>query len=639
VRQKDVYHNSFEQTYREPFGAAPKGSNVTLTIDVLDHFQVSHVMLHYILDRTDDERIKEMDLYSEEHHYNSYETSITMPEEPQLIWYFFQIILQDGTIYYGRENIFESGEGRVYDHIPPSWQITVYDHEYETPDWWKNATMYQIFPDRFYAAGEIDMSKAPKTSLMHSHWENDPIYIRNERGEVIRWDFFGGNLQGIIEKLDYIQSLGVTVIYLNPIFEAESNHRYDTGDYHTVDRLLGSKEDLEQLIKEAADRNIEIMLDGVFSHTGSNSIYFNREGQYDSLGAYQSKESPYYTWYKFYNYPNEYEAWWGVGTLPTLNKENEDYQNFLIHNKDSVIKTWQKSGMKHWRLDVADELTDDLIKQINTQLKKYDKSSVLLGEVWEDASNKTSYGKRRDYFLGGVLDSVMNYPLRRIMLDFMKGDVDAYFVDRRLTTLSEHYPKQYFYALMNMLSSHDVERIKTMLEGYLPDHYSQKHKEDLVDRQVRALSLWLYAFPGVPSLYYGDEAGLTGGADPDNRKPYPWEREDQDLLSWYKKIGEWRRDHQALRTGNWKSFAFHGDVYGFERWITNEIDAFGEKAPDEQIVYLMNRNHQEKISVSLSVTKGKWQHTENKKRIFKAKKGNLTLELEPCESMLLRLMQ
>lgn len=639
MKQKDMYHHSFEEAYREPFGAAPKGSSVSLTIDIHTHFDVSHVILHYILDRKDEGRTKEMDLYSEEHHYNSFETTVKMPEDPQLVWYYFEVVLKDHTLFYGRHNIFESGEGRVYDHIPPSWQITVYDPHYETPDWWKNATMYQIFPDRFYSAGEVDPSNAPKTSLIHAHWENDPVYIRNERGEVIRWDFFGGNLKGITEKLDYIASLGVSVIYLNPIFEAESNHRYDTGDYHSIDPLLGTKEDFEYLIQEAKKRNIEIMLDGVFSHTGSNSIYFNREGEYDSLGAYQSKDSPYYPWYSFHHYPDEYDAWWGVGTLPTLNKENADYQDFLIHKDNSVIQTWQKSGMNHWRLDVADELSDELIRQIYQQLKKKDSESVLLGEVWEDASNKTAYGKRRDYFLGGVLDSVMNYPLRRVMLDFMKGDLDATSVHKRLTTLCEHYPKQYFYALMNMLSSHDVERIYTMLEGYLPDEWSEDEKNKLVTRQVKALSLWLYAFPGVPSLYYGDEAGVDGGADPDNRKPYPWGRENEEFLSWYKQIGEWRKSHVVLRTGHWQSYDLNEDVYGFERWIKNGVDAFGEAASDERVLFLFNRNPNKKHKVTVDVEKGKWQHLENKKRIFRARQGELKVELEPNESFLLRFMQ
>ncbi|MCA1020660.1 glycoside hydrolase family 13 protein [Halobacillus litoralis] len=639
MRQKEMYHNSFEESYREPFGAAPKGSAVTLKLDVLNRHRVSHVILHYILDRTDHEKTKEMDVCSEEHQCTTYETTIKLPESPQLIWYFFEIISEDRTLFYGRERSNESGEGRVYDYIPPSWQITVYDPAYETPEWWKNATMYQIFPDRFYTAGDIDMKKAPETSLVHAHWENDPVYIRNERGEVIRWDFFGGNLQGITEKLDYLETLGITVLYLNPIFEAESNHRYDTGDYHKIDELLGTKEDFETLIEEAGKRGMEVMLDGVFSHTGSNSIYFNREGKYDSLGAYQSKNSPYYSWYTFHNYPDEYDAWWGVGTLPTLRKENEDYQNFLIHDENSVIKTWQESGMKHWRLDVADELTDDLIRQIYTQLKKKDASSVLLGEVWEDASNKSAYGKRRDYFLGGVLDSVMNYPMRRILLDFVKGDMDAYTVHRRLMTLCEHYPKEYFYAVMNMLSSHDVERIYTMLADFLPDDFSDEQKEKLILKQIKALSLWIYAFPGVPSLYYGDEAGLTGGADPDNRKPYPWGREDQELLDWYTKIGKWRQEHDVLRTGHWKSFALDDDVIGFERWNDNNVDHFGNEASNERVLFLFNRNLREKREINIPIQKGKWQQLENKKSIFSSKNNWLTIKLDPSENMILRLMK
>lgn len=639
VKQKEMYHNSFEASYREPFGAAPRGSAVTLAIDVHARYQASQVILHYILDRTDDEHTKKMDVRSEGHQQASYEVTIEMPEEPQLIWYFFEVVLADQTLYYGRERSNESGEGKIYEHIPPSWQITVYDPAYRTPKWWKNATMYQIFPDRFYCEGELSLEKAPETSLVHAHWENDPVYIRNERGEVIRWDFFGGNLDGIRSKLSYIQSLGVTVIYLNPVFEAESNHRYDTGDYHKIDPLLGDKEAFETLIEEASSYGIEVMLDGVFSHTGSNSIYFNREGKYDSLGAYQSKDSPYYSWYTFHQYPDDYDAWWGVGTLPTLNKENKDYQNFLVHDEDSVIKTWQRSNMNHWRLDVADELTDDLIRQIYRQLKKENESSVLLGEVWEDASNKTAYGKRRDYFLGGVLDSVMNYPVRRIMLDFMKGEMDGYSVYRRLLTLCEHYPKEYFYAVMNMLSSHDVERIKTMLTGFLPASFREEGAEGMVRKQIKALSLWMYTFPGIPSLYYGDEAGLTGGADPDNRKPYPWGREDEDLLDWYRNIGKWRQDHDALRTGHWQPFALDKDVFCFERWVDNGVDHFGDQASDGRFLYLFNRNHYEQREVDIPIEKGKWQHLENKKRIFSSKNNRLTLELEPGESMLLRMMK
>lgn len=638
MRQMDICHNSFDINYREPFGAVARGSNVTLTIDVHSRLDVSRVVLHYILDKSDQEHTKVMDLYSEEHQYNSFEGVVAMPDEPQLVWYYFEIITTDTTYYYGRVNIEESGEGVIYEQVPPSWQITVYDERYDTPKWWKHATMYQIFPDRFYRENEPDLKKAPKSSLMHTHWENDPYYIRDEDGGVVRWDFFGGNLEGITKKLDYIQSLGVTVIYLNPIFEAESNHRYDTGDYHKIDPLLGTKEDFEHLIKEAKIRGIEIMLDGVFSHTGSNSKYFNQRDEYDTLGAYQSKESPYYSWYQFHNYPDEYEAWWGVGTLPTLNKEDKSYQNFLIHDKDSVIKTWQQSGLNHWRLDVADELTDDLIKQIYQQLKKEDSSSVLLGEVWEDASNKSAYGKRRDYFLGGVLDSVMNYPLRDLMLHFMKGEVDAYYVNRRLLTLSEHYPKPYFYALMNMLSSHDVERIKTMLDEFLPVNIEEAKRAGIIQAQVKALSLWLYAFPGVPSLYYGDEAGLTGGEDPDNRKPYPWGAEEDELMTWYKNIGAWRKEHKALRTGSWMPLELHQDVFAFERWTANGVDYFGDEANDEHIIFLMNRNMDEEVEVSIPARKGKWQHLDNKRRIFQTKNDQLTLKVQPSECFLLRHM-
>ncbi|MDQ0300661.1 4-alpha-glucanotransferase [Salibacterium salarium] len=636
MRQRDLYHNSFQLQYREPFGAVPKGSNVSLKLDIHQWYKVSQVNLHYIYDKKDDHHIQAMELNKKVRPYHRYESRITTPEEPQLLWYFFEVVTDNHSLYYGREEVFESGAGHIYDHIPPSWQITVYDPVYQTPNWWKHATMYQIFPDRFYRSGTVDVTHAPKTSLLHTHWDDEPLYIFNEKKEVTRWDFFGGDLQGVIAKLDYLQSLGVTVLYLNPIFEAESNHRYDTGDYHTIDPFLGDKNDFIELIDKAADCNIEIMLDGVFSHTGSNSKYFNREGQYSTLGAYQSKDSPYYEWYTFHNHPYDYETWWGVGTLPTLNKENQDYQDFLIYDKESVIKTWQQRGMKNWRLDVADELPDDLIKKIYKQMKNDDESSVLLGEVWEDATNKTAYGKRRDYFLGGVLDSVMNYPLRRIMLDFMKGEIDAGVVHRKLMTLREHYPKHYFYSLMNMLSNHDVERIKTVLEKNVLAHPMEERKE-IVKAQVKALSLWLYSFPGIPSLYYGDEAGLTGGKDPDNRKPYPWGKEDRELISWYKKLGSWRNKFTALRTGHWKSHFLNQHVYSFERWTENGEDTFGKKADNEHMIYFINRDHRESEEVTLSVKKeGNWQDIQNLLRIFPSKNGKLRLTLEPNESMLLQ---
>ncbi|KGX86109.1 glycoside hydrolase family 13 protein [Pontibacillus litoralis] len=634
MKQQEMYHNSFESSFREPFGAAPKGSIVSIKIDIPDHYDAQEVFLHYIYDRTEEHHKVEMTPSKRAHDYPTYEVTISMPNQPQLVWYYFEVGANQGTLYYGRVDGQVSGEGRVYTHIPPSWQITVYDPSFTTPNWWKNATMYQIFPDRFHIGKEPLVNKAPKSSLLHAHWDNEPIYIRNEAGDVVRWDFFGGNLQGIIEKLDYIASLGVHVIYLNPIFEAESNHRYDTGDYHQIDGLLGTKEDFQQLLMEARKRGIEMMLDGVFSHTGSNSIYFNREGAYHSTGAYQSKQSPYYEWYTFYNYPDEYEAWWGIDTLPTVNKNNRSYQHFMVHDEDSVIKTWQRNGMKHWRLDVADELTDDFIRQIYRQLKKENEDSVLLGEVWEDASNKTAYGQRRDYLLGGVLDSVMNYPLRKCMLDFVSNRIDAYALHRQLMTLKEHYPKSHFYSTMNLLSSHDVARIQTVLDSYLPETMTEEDRQMRLQKQVKALSLWLYAFPGVPSLYYGDEAGVTGGEDPENRKTYPWGAENQELVAWYRQLGALRNDYHVLRTGSWISRAIDSDIYGFERRIDYEQDEFGQEANNDHLVYVFNRHVQTK-KITFPLRDGKWEHVLTK-QVFSTIDGAITLSLSPGEGALLR---
>lgn len=636
MSHNDVYHNSFENKYRNPFGAAPRESEVTLAISIDKSYEVQDLILHTILDRTDEKISYTLSLMEKEEVTDRYGVTIKMPDTPQLVWYFFEIKLPHMSVYYGRRWVEESGEGDVYEHVPPSWQITVYDSNYQTPDWWKHAIMYQIFPDRFHSSGSIDVNNAPKSSLLHTHWDNDPLYIRNEHGDVIRWDFFGGNLQGIKDKLDYIQSLGVSVIYLNPIFEAESNHRYDTGDYHKIDPLLGTNDDLKKLVDEAKNRGIELMLDGVFSHTGSNSIYFNASGSYPSVGAYQAKSSPYYSWYTFYSHPDNYESWWGIGTLPTVNKEDASYQNFLIHDENSVLQSWHKLGINHWRLDVADELTDDFIKEIYHRLKKNNPSSVLLGEVWEDATNKIAYDKRREYFLGGELDSVMNYPLRRIMLQFINGDIDAHAVSTCLYTLQEHYPKQYYYSLMNLLSTHDVERIHTMLDMFVPDHMNNKERELIIHKQLKALSLWLYSFPGIPSLYYGDEAGLTGGADPDNRKPYPWGREDLELLGWYKKIGMWRNEHAALRTGDIKIHSLHEDVLCYERWITSNLDTFQKQAENGHFIFVMNRHVEEQYSVTLPFYEGRWVNLHDSNHILTSTQKGLSITLDGCESFLFK---
>lgn len=624
-----IKHNSFQSIYRHPFGALPVTSAVTLQVAIDTTKSNFDVYVHVILEKEEREEIILMEKKQVDSTSYLLTSHITMPGQPQLVWYYFEIRYGDRCFFYGRKKENQSGEGTTNCSVPPAWQITVYKKETNVPKWWKHAIIYQIFPDRFYRQPEIDMENAPKHGLIHAHWDDEPIYIRDHDGNVIRWDYFGGSLKGIIEKLDYIESLGTSVIYLNPIFEAESNHRYDTGDYHKIDPLLGTVEDLQQLIKLAGERGIEIMLDGVFNHTGSNSIYFNQKGEYDSVGAYQSTDSPYTNWYTFYDYPNHYESWWGIDTLPTLQIDDRAVQQFLVDAPESVIQFWQSKGIHHWRLDVVDELTDNFVQKMKQQLRSINPNAVLLGEVWEDASNKIAYGKRRDYLLGDALDSVMHYPLRSMLIDFITGKSDADQFINQYMTIAEHYPKQHFYATMNLLSSHDVERIATLLDSNLTTVFKNEARLDIVDKQIKAISLFLFILPGVPSIYYGDEVGVTGGKDPENRKPYPWGKENNDRLAWFRKIASIRNKYHALRTGDWQVTSFDQDVIIFQRYIQSGTDVFGDEAEKSHFLFIINRHLTEEKNVKLP-----FEDTISWYDLLEEKPANYRVKLEPMSCYL-----
>ncbi|MBE5756889.1 MAG: glycoside hydrolase family 13 protein [Clostridiales bacterium] len=477
-----------------------------------------------------------------------------------LFWYYFEL---ENNKFIG---LSKNYEGEIQDY-PNSFQLTIYKKGYKVPNWLN--IIYQIFPDRFYEKkGKYELKQG---KIYHENKKDLPNYLPNEEGEVLNNDFFGGNLQGIICKLDYIKSLGVNAIYLNPIFEAYSNHRYDTGDYMKIDSLLGSEEDLKELIKKAEEKDIKIILDGVFNHTGSDSIYFNKKGTYNSVGAYQNKKSPYYNWYSFKEFPNDYEAWWGIKTLPAVNEDNKTYVDFIT-GKNGVIDHYAKLGIGGFRLDVADELPSFFIKKIRKTLKKVDENAILIGEVWEDGTNKISYGKRRSYFQGEELDSVMNYTLKEAIIDFVKTKEPknlAYLIKEQI----DHYPTNALKSQMNLLSTHDTMRILTVLGG-APDGLTKKEKADFKLSKdglkeamfgLKVASLLQYTLFGVPSLYYGDEVGLEGYEDPFNRRYYPWGKENKELLSWYQKLGEIRNSIDAVKDGNYKELYVDKNFLCFER--------------------------------------------------------------------------
>lgn len=521
-----AFHNSRELKYRNPFGAVNCCDKVMLRLQVDREFG-GEVEIRLWLDS--EEEVYKMKRISED----LFEICLVMPEKPGHVWYYFIVHQHGESFYVGNSENNLGGIGRIYDHQPSSFQITVSD-VFRVPKWFQNRIMYQIFPDSFCNGNPDGTVNSPKEgSFLYATWDQEPSYHKDERGHILEWGFYGGNLKGITAKLDYLKGMGVGVLYLNPVFEAASPHRYDTGDYLKIDGVLGTLEDFDELIRETKKRDMGIILDGVFSHTGANSRYFNKKNQYDSIGAYNSPDSPYYDWYTFKEYPDSYECWWGVDDLPNVKEMNKSFRHFIYEGPDSVIRTWLRRGVMGFRLDVADELPEDFIRGIRETLEEENPQAVLIGEVWEDASNKISYGELRNYFEGDQLHTVMNYPFYNGFLDFALRKLSAGGLTDILLCIYENYPKQAILSAMNLIGSHDRARILSLLN---------QGDRELAVRKLFMLSALQMALPGVPTIYYGDEAGLEGGTDPYNRGTYPWGREDPRIMEWYHRITRVRRE-------------------------------------------------------------------------------------------------
>ena len=491
------------------------------------------------------------------------------PPTPALYYYDFRVETPDGVCVLARGR---GGAAEVRgEEGGDRWQLTCYAADFQTPDWLCGGVMYQIFPDRFAASGTPKRG-VPTDRVLHESWDEEPEWRPDAQGEIRNCDYFGGDLKGIESKLDYLASLGVTCLYLNPIFEAHSNHRYNTADYRRIDPMLGTAADLRSLCAAAKERGIRILLDGVFSHTGSDSRYFNKEGRYDTLGAYQSTESPYFSWYRFNRWPDDYGGWWGIRTLPEVEESRPDYLAYMT-GKDGVLRTWMKSGIGGWRLDVADELPDVFLDALRKAVKAENPDGLVLGEVWEDASNKHSYGRLRRYLLGQQLDSVMNYPFCGAILDFLRGGSSADFQET-VGSIVENYPPQVTRLLMNHIGTHDTERALTALGGesgaghdraWQATHSLSEAERATAVRRLKSAAVLQYCLPGVPCVYYGDEAGMEGYGDPFCRRTYPWGREDEELRSWYRDLGAMRKAAPVLREGTYIPIESAEDLVAFAR--------------------------------------------------------------------------
>lgn len=575
--------NSRSTLHKYPFGCVKRQEKITFKVVLPRNLSCSKVTL---VIHKDGEENKYHDFFwlsmqgqSEEWWCLDY-----VPNETGLYFYHFEYETP-----WGKSNIMHNGKclGSL-NTGSQQWQLTVYDENFETPNWIKGGIIYQIFPDRFCASKKAKKGDF-KDRILRTDWGAQPYWKPTKEGKVLNNDFFSGDFKGIEEKIEYLSSLGVSCIYLNPIFSSHSNHRYDTADYSKTDPLLGTQQDFSSLCKKAKEYGISIILDGVFSHTGDDSVYFNKYARYENLGAFQSKDSPFYKWYKFTSWPDKYHSWWGIDILPEVEEECDDFIEFIA-GENSIARKWLRAGARGWRLDVADELPDKFLDEFRKCVKSENSEALILGEVWEDASNKYSYSSRRRYLQGKQLDSVMNYPFADAIISFVRSGVVEGFSDKIMTVL-ENYPKCVVDVLMNHIGTHDTMRAITCLVGESCENRDRQWQSEktLTQEQyqkgvklLKLASAIQYTLPGVPSLYYGDEAGMQGYKDPFNRGCYPWGNENHELIKWYQNLASVRKGCKCFVDGE---FSTVSEALGCLAYV--------RKKDDEEVMIIINRNEHE----------------------------------------------
>lgn len=565
-----MIYTPFSPRHKTPYGAVPSGTAVTFTLRPARSEGFSSGLLLARLEQDGDRLLRiPMPWVSTDYQEDVFTGVLDTSGYVGLVWYSFQL---------------EGLDGRCQTLGP--YQLTVYDGSQPVPDWFGDGLCYQIFPDRFCkgAMAPADPCAALGQRLFHQHWQEEPLdgSVGVDENGIAQYnrDFFGGNLSGITEKLDFLADLGVETLYLCPIFRSAENHRYSTADYETIDPLLGTEADFRTLCDAAHARGMRVLLDGVFSHTGSASRYFQ--------DATRSQTSPFSPWYQWKHWPDDYHCWWGVPTLPTLDKDCPSCRQYLYGDENAIVRRWLRAGADGWRLDVADELPDSFIAGLRQAVEQENPNAMVLGEVWEDGSNKIAYGVRRKHLLGGHLDGLMNYPFRTAALDYLLGG-DAAAFRSALEVLREHYPPFAFHNAMNFLGTHDTPRVLSLLgEGQTPADKAERaayrlspEEERLGKERWKLASALLYAFPGSPMLFYGDEAGLQGLEDPFCRGGYPWGREDEDLLAWFRLLGRLRK-RPSLRRGDLTWLHAQGPLLAFRRQAEGETTAAAFNAGDAE---------------------------------------------------------
>lgn len=564
-----ILFDSRQEQYKAPFGTLRAGNSCVLHMDVPESSGATSVTL--VMENCDEQPCCEFTFEKERVSgvYTTWRCEFTM-QERGLYFYWFRIGKRDGSFRLfrqGDQTNMEAGE---------KWQLSIIPQDFTVPDYARGAVMYQIMPDRFFKVGECDLTDKLCPFWVHENLSDTPQYTADAEGNWCN-DFYGGNLQGIRAKLSYLHTLGVGVLYLNPIFMAYSNHRYDTADYKRIDPMLGTADDFAALCRDAHALEMRVILDGVFSHTGSNSVYFDAKGIFGH-GAVSDSNSPYRAWYRFRHYPDDYDAWWNMPTLPNIEELSESYVNYIIEDDDSVLAHWLNLGADGFRLDVVDELPDEFVRKLKKRLRVLKPDALLLGEVWEDASNKRAYGVSRRYFVDGELDSVMNYPWQKGIVAFVRGEDDGSALGEGIMRLAENYPPEVLACVMNLLGTHDTMRILTVLGG---EYHASKAEwatarlspeaRALAVRRLHTAAFLQFMLPGMASIYYGDEVGMEGGADPFCRRYYPWSAGDESLRSFYAALCRVKNETQALKTGDVRVTEAGNGRLSFVRKTENQV--------------------------------------------------------------------
>ncbi len=547
-----ILYNSKDSSFKMPFGTLTEGQKCKIRIKIPASCKTVEAGLVLVRENLSEYAKYPMYKTEADGDYEAYEVVFSL-SAPDLYFYYFRIKTENEEFSLYRQGYADTNmeEGEM-------WQLSCIPADFTVPCEYFGRVMYQIFPDRFNKFGECDTNGKIKPFWIHQSTKDIPSHLPAENGKVENCDFFGGNLNGITEKLDYLSELGVGIIYLNPIFKAWSNHRYDTADYMKIDELLGNEQDFTNLCREAHKRDIKIIIDGVFSHTGSKSIYFDRENTFGG-GAYHDKNSPYFSWFNFERYPDVYDSWWGIDTLPCVDENAPSYRDYIIDGEDSVLAHWIRAGADGFRLDVADELPDEFIAAFRKRLKEINPHALLIGEVWEDASNKISYGKRRRYFTGAELDSVMNYPIKNAIIEYATGLDNGTVFAQSVMTVAENYPPSVVNCLMNMLSTHDTPRVLSVLSPDSPpesksERAGYKMSNDalqIATMRLELASALQFVLPGMPSVFYGDELGTEGFEDPFCRSFFDWDRVNGNpLCDFFAKLSALRNSSEPLRRGD-----------------------------------------------------------------------------------------